>query len=226
MRKVGQVVGGSIGAGAVVLLGVRAAFAAFGDVGSFVKLLPLPFVKFISTPEGTLFLLLFGFGLIWWGVRHPREAPDVAAVISDLRADIVRLGGRSLTLEQRSIVLRRLRAPIENRDTYEADKRRMPVYITRAVGALDAEALAETLCQLIAAAGGMDPRNLTTGGAPEMRDDDLKRGIWVCRGAEWCDWMPRYDRLIVEGLRDAGIEVSEYTKRPVMSGITIVIGVA
>ena len=112
--RLAQLFAAIIGAGGLVVLFIRAAFAAFGDVGTVLKLLPLPVAKFVSTPDGTLFLLLFGVGVIWWAVRHPLEAPDVASLhvantrregeIAVLRKQL----GRRLSAEQKEILRRHL----------------------------------------------------------------------------------------------------------------------
>lgn len=80
MQRFGK--GAAMAGGSVVLayLFFRAAADAFGYVGIALHLLPAGAQAFVASPEGTLFLLAVGVGVIWWGVRHPKEAPDVSSL--------------------------------------------------------------------------------------------------------------------------------------------------
>jgi hypothetical protein len=53
---------------------LRALFDAYGHVSTFLNFLPKPVARFITSPDGTIFLVVAGFALLWWAIRHPVKA--------------------------------------------------------------------------------------------------------------------------------------------------------
>lgn len=200
----------------LLLIGLRAAFAAFGDVGSFLKILPASVVKFIGTPDGTLFLLLFGFGLLWWAVRHPKAASDddslhqantrhenkLAALEGQLAT---KLSARRLTEPQKSTLRARL-GPLN--EQWMADGRqgvRLVVYWT---GAGDNAEYAKQFEEFFRSLKFDVPAHHGGFGTWTEFEHDYDRGVCVRWNSEReiAQGAPPIGKALVEALKEIGVE--------------------
>lgn len=187
MRKARQVTGALIGAVGLVLVFLRAAFAAFGDVGSFLKILPTPVSQFIGTPDGTLFLLLFGVGVIWWAVRHPVKEEAVG-----------------LSTTQRAAI-REVLSRYQRPASLDRDDQYRYLIIFPIPGNPAAALLAANFRDLFGQAD-FDPQ-LISNELPGERDvSRFSHGIWLRGGDPYIDYDPPTVEIVKEALQAAAID--------------------
>ena len=102
-NKVTRIAGGLIGAGAVTVLFLKALADAASYAGFLFDILPEPIRRFVASPNGTLVLLLAGFGLLFWAIKQPandQTLPSHELAFQQLREENDRLQRKIAALEQ------------------------------------------------------------------------------------------------------------------------------
>lgn len=120
-----RIIGGIVGALVMSVLFLKALADVSGYASFLFNLLPEPFRRFAASGNGILFLMLIGFACLWWSVRHPSEAPDVASLhesntrlqntiatqqdsVAALKLELIAIQPRRLSESQQEILRARL----------------------------------------------------------------------------------------------------------------------
>lgn len=189
IARLGRMFGSVVGVVFVASALVRALFDAYGHVGQFLGLLPPPAAKFVASANGTVFLVIVGLGILWWGVRHP---PAAAA-------------GPALSPSQRAAVQDVLARYPRPATFGEHDQYRYFIIFPVPGDARASEVAAEL--RGVFGEAGLDPQ-LISDELPGLRDfSRFRHGVWIRGTGNWDEgrYNPPTVQVLTECLRAAGI---------------------